>query len=200
MTVCLVIASRNEKKKQELLQIIGDLDLKVATLNEFPGAPEVKEDGLTFRDNAIKKAREVARFTGCLTLADDSGLEVDALGGSPGVYSARFAGEPTDDERNNRKLMEMLQGVPAHERTARFRCVIAIAFPNGRVETTEGICEGRISSIPGGQGGFGYDPLFVPDGFSQTFAELGPEVKNRISHRGKALQEASKLLQDLSIL
>ena len=200
MTACLVIASRNEKKKQELLQIIGDLDLKVATLNEFPGAPEVEEDGLTFRDNAIKKAREVARFTGCLTLADDSGLEVDALGGSPGVYSARFAGEPTDDERNNRKLMEMLRGVPAQERTARFRCVIAIAFPDDRVETTEGICEGRISITPGGQGGFGYDPLFVPDGFSQTFAELGPEVKNRISHRGKALQEVSKLLQELSIV
>jgi len=197
MAASLVIASRNEKKKKELLQIIGDINLEVVTLNEFPDAPEVEEDGLTFRENATKKAREIARFTGCLTLADDSGLEVDALGGRPGVYSARFAGEPSDDERNNQKLLDLLQGIPAQERTARFRCVIAIAFPDGRVETTEGACEGRIGFNPGGQGGFGYDPLFIPDGFSQTFAELSPEVKNRISHRGKALQAASKLLRSL---
>lgn len=195
MTARLVIASRNEKKKQELLQIIQGLDLEVVTLNEFPDAPEVEEDGLTFQENAIKKAREIARFTGCLTLADDSGLEVDALGGRPGVFSARFAGEPSDDERNNQKLLDMLQGIPAQERTARFRCVIAIASPDGRVETTEGTCDGRIGFFPRGQGGFGYDPLFIPDGFKQTFAELSSEVKNRISHRGKALQKASKLLR-----
>ncbi len=197
MTTRLVIASRNEKKKRELLQIIEGLELDIVTLKEYTEAPEVEEDGLTFRENAIKKAREIARFTGCVTLADDSGLEVDVLGGRPGVYSARFAGEPSDDERNNRKLLEMLQGVPAPERTARFRCVIAIAFPGGRIETTEGTCEGQIGFTPGGQGGFGYDPLFIPDGFNQTFAELDPEVKNRISHRGKALQEASRLLRTI---
>lgn len=197
MTTRLVIASRNEKKKRELLQIIEGLELDVVTLNEYPNAPEVEEDGLTFRENAIKKAREIAQFTGCVTLADDSGLEVDALGGRPGVYSARFAGEPSNDERNNQKLLEMLQGVPAPERGARFRCVIAIAFPDGRIETAEGTCEGQIGFTPGGLGGFGYDPLFIPDGFNQTFAELSPEVKNRISHRGKALQEASTRLRTL---
>ncbi|MGI6549780.1 MAG: XTP/dITP diphosphatase [Syntrophomonadales bacterium] len=197
MTTRLVIASRNEKKKRELLQIIEGLELDVVTLNEYPNAPEVEEDGLTFRENAIKKAREIAQFTGCVTLADDSGLEVDALGGRPGVYSARFAGEPSNDERNNQKLLEMLQGVPAPERGARFRCVIAIAFPDGRIETAEGTCEGQIGFTPGGLGGFGYDPLFIPDGFNQTFAELSPEVKNRISHRGKALQEASRRLRTL---
>ncbi|NLW45439.1 MAG: XTP/dITP diphosphatase [Syntrophomonadaceae bacterium] len=197
MKARLVIASNNEKKKRELLQIIGDLDLEIATLKEFPQAPVVEEDGLTFQENAVKKAREIAEFTGCLTLADDSGLEVDALGGLPGVHSARFAGEPSDDERNNRKLLEMLEGVPAQERTARFRCVIAIAFPDGRVETAEGTCEGRIGFEPRGQGGFGYDPLFIPDGYDLTFAELNPEVKNSISHRGKALQKAIKLLQSI---
>lgn len=197
MTHRLVIASRNEKKKRELLQIIEGSDLDIITLNEIPEAPEVEEDGLTFRENAIKKAQEIAGFTGCVTLADDSGLEVDALGGRPGVFSARFAGEPSDDERNNQKLLDMLQGVPAQERSARFRCVIAIASPDGRIETTEGTCEGRIGFSPGGQGGFGYDPLFTPDGFSLTFAELPSDVKNRISHRGKALQEASKILRSL---
>lgn len=197
MKADLVIASRNEKKKRELLQVIGDLDLEVATLNEFPQAPEVEEDGMTFRENAVKKAREIADFTGRMTLADDSGLEVDALGGLPGVHSARFAGEPSNDERNNQKLLEMLEGVPAQERTARFRCVIAIAFPDGRVETAEDTCEGRIGFTPRGQAGFGYDPLFIPDGYDLTFAELSPEVKNRISHRGKALQNAKKLLQSI---
>ena len=136
MKADLVIASRNEKKKRELLQVIGDLDLEVATLNEFPQAPEVEEDGMTFRENAVKKAREIADFTGRMTLADDSGLEVDALGGLPGVHSARFAGEPSNDERNNQKLLEMLEGVPAQERTARFRCVIA-SLPRWPVETAE---------------------------------------------------------------
>jgi len=197
MKAKLVIASRNEKKKRELLQIIGDLDLEVATLNDFPEAPEVEEDGLTFHENAVKKAREIAQFTGCMSLADDSGLEVDALGGLPGVHSARFAGEPSDDERNNQKLLKMLEGVPAQERTARFRCVIAIAFPDGRVETTEGTCEGRVGFAPKGSAGFGYDPLFIPDGFDMTFAELSPEVKNSISHRGKALQKALEMLKSI---
>lgn len=197
MKAKLVIASRNEKKKRELLQIIGDLDLEVATLNDFPEAPEVEEDGLTFHENAVKKAREIAQFTGCMSLADDSGLDVDALGGLPGVHSARFAGEPSDDERNNQKLLKMLEGVPAQERTARFRCVIAIAFPDGRVETTEGTCEGRVGFAPKGSAGFGYDPLFIPDGFDMTFAELSPEVKNSISHRGKALQKALEMLKSI---
>ena len=145
MKADLVIASRNEKKKRELLQVIGDLDLEVATLNEFPQAPEVEEDGMTFRENAVKKAREIADFTGRMTLADDSGLEVDALGGLPGVHSARFAGEPSNDERNNQKLLEMLEGVPLRNELPVF-AVIAIAFPDGRVETAEDTCEGRLVS------------------------------------------------------
>ncbi len=193
----LVLASRNEAKKRELLHIIDGSGLEILTLNEIPEAPEVVEDSQTFQENAIKKAQEIARFTGYVTLADDSGLEVDALGGRPGVYSARFAGEPTNDEKNNQKLIYMLQGVPAEERKARFRCVIAIAYPDGRVTTAEGTCEGMIAYSPQGQGGFGYDPLFIPQGYSETFAELPPEVKNRISHRGKALQEASEILRNI---
>jgi len=194
----LVVASRNEKKKREILQIIEGSSLEILTLNDFPDAPETVEDGVTFRENAIKKAREIADFTGYVTLADDSGLEVDVLGGQPGVYSARFAGEPSDDERNNQKLLDMLQGIPAQERSARFRCVIAIAFPDGRVETAEGTCEGRIAFLPRGEGGFGYDPLFIPHGYDLTFGELPPEIKHRISHRGQALEQARPILSQLA--
>lgn len=195
----LVIASRNQKKKNELQQILGDLDFELLSLDDLPPLPEVEEDGSTFAENAIKKAVTVARQTGMLTLADDSGLVVDALQGEPGVYSARYAGPGANDEKNNRKLLQALQNTPDEERTARFVCVIALALPDGRVETVEGTCDGRIDRYPRGSVGFGYDPLFVPDGYEESFAQLSPLIKNSISHRGKALALIKPFLQRINL-
>ena len=191
----IVLATRNQGKVRELRDLLADLKVKVVPVSEFPGCPEVEETGETFEENALLKARAVAAFTGELALADDSGLEVDALGGRPGVRSARFAGPEASDEENNRKLLELLREVPAEGRTARFRSVVAIASPSGRAATAEGFCEGLIGFEPRGQGGFGYDPLFiVPDG--STFAELDERTKNRISHRGLAFRNAKARLAE----
>lgn len=196
MTLELLIATRNQKKKKELETILSGFDIKLLSLDDLPPLPEVEEDGLTFEENAIKKALTVARQSNLLTLADDSGLVVDALQGAPGVYSARYAGPDANDEKNNQKLLQALQGVPEAERTARFVCVIALASPDGNVQTVMGSCEGRIDRTLHGAGGFGYDPLFIPDGCGQSFAELPAEEKNRISHRGKALQKIRPLLNE----
>jgi len=193
----LLIATRNSKKKIELQTIVNAWDVKLLTMDDIEDMPEVEEDGATFVDNAIKKARTMAQRSGIITLADDSGLVVDALGGAPGVYSARFAGPKANDDDNNRKLLELMRDIAAENRTARFVCVIAIASPAGPVETVEGICEGKIRITAQGRGGFGYDPLFIPAGFNKTFAELTDSEKNQISHRGKALQEAQYILQRL---
>lgn len=195
MSQKLLIATRNAKKKRELQDIMQDWDIEVLTLDDLPGMPKVEEDGTTFEANAVKKARIVAAASGQVTLADDSGLEVDALSGAPGIYSARFAGLQADDTANNRKLMYLMEGIPADKRTARFVCVIAVALPDGRVHTVTGKCEGRITESSQGDGGFGYDPLFIPQGFSQTFAQLEPAEKHRISHRGQALKKARTLLR-----
>jgi XTP/dITP diphosphohydrolase len=195
MTRNLLISTRNNKKKIELQSILSTWDVKLLTLDDFEGLPEIEEDGTTFVENALKKARIIAQLTNCTTLADDSGLVVDALGGAPGVYSARFAGLDADDSDNNRRLLELMKDIEEDQRTARFICVIAVAAPTGLVKTVEGVCEGRIETAGRGEGGFGYDPLFVPEGFTKTFAELTEDEKNRISHRGRALQEAKYLLQ-----
>ncbi|MGE5373280.1 MAG: RdgB/HAM1 family non-canonical purine NTP pyrophosphatase [Solirubrobacterales bacterium] len=176
------------------MDILGLAADSIATLDEYPEMPDVEEDGDTFLANAIKKAEAAAAYTGEIAMADDSGLEVDALNGQPGVYSARFAGEPSDDAKNNAKLLALLTNVPAEKRTGRFRCVIAVAEPDGRVETADGTCEGRIAFVEAGNGGFGYDPLFIPDGFERSFGELTPETKHRISHRGKALAAVRPIL------
>lgn len=190
MTRHLLVATGNRGKLAELEQLFADLDVQVLGLDAVGPVPEVVEDGETFEANAAKKAREVAVATGRMTLADDSGLEVDALGGAPGVRSARFAGEPSNDEANNRLLLERLSGLAAAERSARFRCVLALADPGGPlgdgVHLEAGTCEGGIALEPRGEGGFGYDPLFVPAGREQTMAELPPEEKHRLSHRGAA--------------
>ena len=186
----LLLATRNRNKLREIREIIADLEIDVLSVADVPGLPEIVEDAATIRDNAVKKAVETARLAGRVTLADDSGLEVDALNGEPGVRSARFAGEKTTYYENNKKLIKLLAGVAFEKRTARFRCVVALADQNGLIDAVEGICNGRIVDQEQGGGGFGYDPLFVPDGQVKTFAELPPEVKNRISHRGKALQKA----------
>ena len=190
----LLIATGNQHKFREISTILAAPHLSVLSLRQLPDAPLVVEDGLTFEANAIKKAVVLARFSGMWTLSDDSGLEVDALHGAPGVFSARYAGEPTDDAANNRKILMTMAGVA--DRQARFRCVIALSDPAGTVRTVSGACEGRLLQAIQGAGGFGYDPLFVPEGYSQSFAELSPEIKNTISHRAHALKAALAAWRD----
>ena len=199
MVAKLLLASRNRHKIEELEQMLAGLKIEVISLEDVADMPLIEEDGKTFSENASKKARLTAMHTGFTCLADDSGLVVDALGGHPGVYSARFAGEEADDRKNNRKLLQMLQGVDGEKRQARFICVIASSDPQGHICTVEGKCEGRIHYEERGKGGFGYDPLFIPEGYSQTFAELSREEKNRISHRGQALLKARTLLEKIPV-
>ncbi len=184
----LIIATRNAHKLEEIRAIFDFQGLEVLSAFDFPEIPDVEEDADTFVGNAVKKAVEIAVATGCWTLADDSGLEVDALQGAPGVYSARYAGEPCDYAANNEKLLGELAGKDL--RTARFKTVIALSDPAGNAKTVEGVCPGKIIDELRGTNGFGYDPLFVPDGYDQTFAELDASVKNRISHRANALAAA----------
>ena len=185
----IIAATSNAHKIIEIRQILGAHGIEVIGANEAGGMPEVVEDGTTFRENAIKKAVEGARALKAPVLADDSGLEVVALGGAPGIYSARYACEGGNDGRNVAKLLKNLEGVT--DRRARFVCVIAVALPDGTVlGTAEGEVRGRIAEAPSGNGGFGYDPVFIPDGYEQSFGVLPPEVKNRLSHRANALQAA----------
>ena len=196
----LLIASRNVHKAEEIAAILGD-DFSVQTLAKFPASPEVVEDGDTFAANAVKKATEIADWLGFqarpdLVLADDSGLKVDALDGAPGIHSARYAGgdDNAPDVANNAKLLRELADVPEDNRGAQFHCVLALVALGqvAEVRTFEGICRGRIAQAEGGQGGFGYDPLFVPDGHELSFAELGRKVKNAISHRAQALAKLAE--------
>lgn len=166
------------------------------SLDDFPGSPEVEEDQDTFEGNAVKKAAAVCRHTGKPAIADDSGLEVYALGGAPGVFSARYSGTG-DDRKNLEKVLCELQGVEKERRGARFVCVIALAFPDGRVETFQGSVEGRIGIEPRGGSGFGYDPVFYPEGHERTFAEMSPQEKDALSHRGKALRSLRTYLSSL---
>lgn len=185
----LVLATRNAHKLEEIRSIFDFKGLEVLSAFDFPEIPDVVEDGDTLEINAIKKAVEIATATGYWALADDSGLEVDALDGAPGVYSARYAGEPCCSyEANNAKLLREL--AEASDRSAQFRTVIALSDPDGGVQTVAGECPGVIIEELRGANGFGYDPLFVPDGYTETFAELDSEIKNRISHRARALQKA----------
>lgn len=183
----ILIATTNSHKLREVREILDGLPVELITPDETAPLPEVIEDGWTFKENAVKKAVECARFTGEWTVADDSGLEVDALGGEPGVRSARYAGEDVSYENNNRKLLDALKDIPKERRTARFVCAIALARPEGLVFVVEGECSGVISEEHRGEHGFGYDPVFYPTGHTKTFAELGPEIKNQISHRNRAL-------------
>lgn len=194
----VLLATRNEKKRQELADILAGKGIEILSLQSIPDAPEVEETGDTFADNALLKARAVAAHSGLITLADDSGLEVDFLGGQPGVHSARFAGKAHDDALNNQKLLALLNGVPNSARTARFRCVIAIVTPEGKEYLSYGQVEGIIGEALAGVQGFGYDPLFIPAGYDKTFAELGEEIKHRISHRGRALNMAAAILKEVA--
>lgn len=191
----IIAASRNPKKIREMLDITKAFGMTIISRDEA-GLPttEIQEDGSTFEENSYKKAFEIMKISGLPTIADDSGLEVDWLDGAPGVYSARFAGEECDDEANNRKLLALLQGVPKEKRGARFVSVITLIFPDGKVLVARGETAGTLLTEERGEGGFGYDPLFVPVGEELTYSELTAEQKNQISHRGKALQKLKELL------
>ena len=192
----VVLATKNPHKLEEILSILGEIPgVEFLTFRDIP-LPDVEETGGTLEENAILKATSVARETGLPALAEDTGLEVEALGGAPGVRSARFAGENKDYRANNEKLLGLLKGVT--DRRARFRTVAVLALPDGRTWTAEGVLEGRIAETPRGEGGFGYDPLFIPERETRTLAEMSPEEKNRISHRRKALEAMRSILEELA--
>jgi XTP/dITP diphosphohydrolase len=191
----LFLATRNEGKIREIRELLKGCEISLTSLRDYPDAPEVVEDGEDYRDNALKKARFFAKWTEKLTLADDSGLEVDYLKGEPGVLSARYAGNGADDRENNRRLLRELRGVSPRKRGAVFRCVMALVAPRGDEEVVEGECRGRIGSEERGEGGFGYDPVFVIPRYGKTVAELSMEEKNRLSHRGKALRKSRMILK-----
>lgn len=192
----IVLATRNKKKIEEIRRITSDLPLTILSLDDFPGCPETVEDRDSFEGNAVKKAEEVCACTGKTALADDSGLEVEYLNNAPGVYSARYAGGQGigSDVRNYEKLLSELTLVAEEKRGAQFVCCMALAFPDGTVKTFFGYVKGRISMEPKGNTGFGYDPVFVPDGFEQTFAEMPGHEKDSLSHRGKAIEKLAETL------
>jgi XTP/dITP diphosphohydrolase len=190
----LVLATRNKDKGRELAALLADAGIVIRTMAEFPDAPEVIEDGETCEANAVKKAVTIARHTGLPAVADDTGLEVEALGGRPGVYAARYAGRDATYEDNWRKLLRELEGIPWEKRGARFITVAALAEPNGSVRITTGSLEGFIAEKPAGTKGFGYDPVFYVPELRKTLAELSPEEKNRISHRARAFAKVREIL------
>ncbi len=192
----LVLATRNLDKIREIKHILRETEVTFLTLRDFLDFPHIRETGVTLEENALIKARGICRFTGKFTLADDSGLEVKALCGIPGVFSSRFAGPQVTYEDNNEKLLSLLRGVPEERRGARFRCLIALIDPWGREKVVEGVCPGRILSQSLGSNGFGYDPLFQPLGFNNTFAQMDIKEKNQISHRFQALKKARSIIQN----
>jgi XTP/dITP diphosphohydrolase len=193
----LLVATTSRHKLEEYRELLAGLPFALLTLADAGIDEDVEETETTFEDNARLKAERYAALSGLLTLADDSGLEVDALGGEPGVHSKRWAGDDASDEDRNRLLLERLREVPEERRTARYRCVIAIASPGAAARTVEGACEGRIAKACSGANGFGYDPLFFVPELGQTFGEAPPEVKNRLSHRGRAAARAREVLAGL---
>lgn len=195
----LVVATTNRGKFAEITHHLAPLVRRILPLWEIPSPPEIVESGETFRENALIKARALSRVTSMPVLADDSGLVVDALGGKPGVRSARYAGEGATDGENNEKLLREMERVPDGERRAAFVCVMALVFPDGRELTTEGRVEGTILRAPRGAGGFGYDPLFLVEGYDRTMAELSLDEKNLISHRGRALDRLVESLKNICL-
>lgn len=192
----VVIATNNKHKLEEIGDMLKDYNIQILSMREVDlDGLEIIEDGSTFEENAIIKAKTVMEKTGIIALADDSGLEVEAIGNQPGIYSARFAGEAANDEANNKKLLELLKDIPLEERKGRFVCAIAVVFPSGEIITVRGECEGIIGFEAKGSTGFGYDPLFIVSHLNKTFAELGSEAKNSISHRARALEKLKVALK-----
>jgi len=190
----LILATRNKGKLKEIRVLLSDIDIDIISLNEVENAPHVVEDGKTFMENAFKKAKVIAEATGIMALADDSGLEVDALDGAPGVHSARYSGKNASDASNNEKLLADLEGISPGKRNAHFSCVVVVYHPSGRWISTETECEGEIAMNPVGDRGFGYDPVFYIPSINRTMAQLSPKEKNSLSHRGKALAELKSKL------
>lgn len=195
MNECLLLGTQNRGKVAELAVLLEGLPWDVKSLTEFPPVPSPVEDGDSFEANAIKKAEYFSMRFGVCCVADDSGLVVDALGGAPGIHSARYSGENASDVANNAKLLAALADVPESARTARFVCCVAFVRPGAAPHTEMGVAEGRIAFEPQGKGGFGYDPLFIPEGFSWSFGELEPAEKHAISHRGRALKSLRAYLE-----
>ena len=191
----MIVATRNQGKIREIREALKGLGLRIYALSDFPDVPEIEEDGKSFIENALKKARFYSKVFGKLTLADDSGLEVDGLKGMPGIYSARYSGERASSLENNQKLLKEMEGIPLSKRGARFKCIMAVVSPNGKEAMTEGSCKGRIGMREKGRRGFGYDPLFILQKYGKTMAELSLKEKNRISHRGKALRKINKIIK-----
>lgn len=196
----MIFATGNQDKIKEIRAILGDIGEEILSMKEAGIELDIVEDGATFEENAIIKAKAVAKLTGQLALADDSGLEVDALNKEPGIYSARYMGVDTPYEVKNRNIIERLNGVEGKDRSARFVCAIAAVFPDGEVITTRGTIEGVIAKEPAGNNGFGYDPIvYVPE-YGMTTGQMEPEAKNKISHRGKALMAMKKILEERHII
>jgi len=192
-----MIATRNKGKIREIREALNGLDLRIYALSDFPNVPNIEEDGKNFTENALKKARFYSKYFEMMTVADDSGLEVDSLKGLPGIYSARYAGEGASSQTNNQKLLSALEGVPVSKRGAKFKCLLAMVSPDGKEAIAEGSCNGSIGFREKGKRGFGYDPLFILPKYGKTMAQLSLEEKNKISHRGKALRKIRKLMKSL---
>jgi len=193
----IVVATNNRHKFEEISAILKGAPVRLIPLSDYPNAPELKEEGATYQENAVHKARTIARFTGKWALGDDTGLEVDALNGQPGLYSARFAGEGVTFADNRRKLLRLMEAVPAEKRTATFRTVLALVGPSGETHMAEGLLRGRIAEQERGTAGFGYDAVFDLPEMGRTYAELTSEEKNRISHRARAVQKIREHLEKI---
>jgi XTP/dITP diphosphohydrolase len=191
-----VVATKNKKKLKEIKEILGDLNLRITSLADYNNLPRIIENGKTFKENAVKKAVKIAGAKKKLTLGEDSGLCVDALKGKPGVYSSRFAGKGKSDLKNNLKLLKLLEGLPLNKRKAHYYCAAALADKDGLVAVVEGKCFGLIGHALKGRFGFGYDPLFIIPKYKKTFAQLGPRIKHKMSHRFNALLRIRKIIQD----
>ena len=190
----LIVATTNPGKLREIKELLKDFDLKITSLSDYPDAPKIEEDGVSFAQNALKKAATIALYTGKLTLGEDSGLEVKHLGNKPGIYSSRFCGTNATDKKNNAKLLRMLRGVSLKKRQARYRCFAALTDGRRIIDVVSGTCAGLIALKGRGKNGFGYDPLFFLPRYNKTFGELDPSIKAKISHRAKALSKVKKVL------
>lgn len=192
----LVVATTNQGKLKEIRQLLADMDIKITSLADYPGAPEVVEDGKTFAQNAIKKAATIALYTKKLTLGEDSGIQIKVLGNRPGIYSARYSGPNANDKKNNAKMLRELKDVPMDRRQARYRCFAALVDGRRIVDVVNGSCGGLITTRARGSNGFGYDPYFLIPRYNRTFGELPPEVKAKISHRARALKKVRDVLKN----